>query len=112
MSSVQTTSGATAGWRQYIPHTLITAGGLVMMVNIIMLGVNVGTQDSNQSIRKYVGIAFVPVIVSLIFLGIGLKMYFTQFPAYLPYAAITLALIAVGISNMSVCISLIEKVYS
>lgn len=100
------------GFGKYLPHIFLTIGGLIMITNTILLGVNIGDQDTNNDLRKYVAVSVVPVVISLILIGIGLKMYFTQFPQYLPYAAVFLALIAVGVSNMSLCVSLIEKTYS
>jgi hypothetical protein len=106
---VATGPGAGAKVVQYL---LIGLGFAIMITNIIMMGLNVGTADTNQTIRKYVGLSIVPVIVSLILLAIGLKMYFTANPGYIAYAAVILSIIAIGVSNISVCISLIEKNYT
>ena len=100
------------GFSKYLPHILMTIGGIILLTNTILLGVNLGNEDTKNDIRKYATISFVPVIISLILTGIGLKLYFTQYPSYLPYAAVILALLAVGISNASLCISLIETTYS
>jgi hypothetical protein len=106
---VATGPGAGSKIVQYI---LIGLGFAIMIVNIIMMGLNVGTENTNQTIRKYVGLSIVPVIISLILIAIGLKMYYTANPSFLPYAAIILSLLAIGISNISVCISLIQKTYT
>jgi hypothetical protein len=110
-TAVKVTTNEPSFWSRWGPKILLISGGLAWFVNIIVLGMNVGTQDTNQSIRKYVAISVVPVTVSLALLAGGLFMYFSQYPAHLPYAAIILALFAIGVSNMAVCISLIEKVY-
>ncbi len=109
MDPVATGPGAGAKIVQYV---LITVGFLIMLINIIMMGVNVGTDNTNQTVRKYVGLSIVPVIISLILIAIGLKMYFTANPGYLPYAAVILSLVAIGVSNISVCIALIQKTYA
>ena len=89
----------------------MTVGGIIILTNTILLGVNLGNNDNTNDLRKYVAISAVPVIVSLVLIGIGLKIYFSQYPQYLPYAAVIMALLAIGVSNMSLCISLIEKTY-
>ena len=83
-----------------------------MLINIILLSFNIGTQDTNQDVRKYVGISLVPNIISLILIGIGMKMILSQFPAYGPTVAIVLAIVAIGISYVALCTSLIEKAYA
>lgn len=90
----------------------MTIGGIILLTNTILLGVNLGNEDTTNDLKKYIAISFVPVIISLVLTGIGLKLYFTQYPSYLPYAAVILALLAVGVSNASLCISLINKTYS
>jgi hypothetical protein len=91
---------------------LIGLGFAIMIANIILMSLNLGTENTNQGIRKYVGLSIVPVSISLILLAVGLKMYFTANPSYLPYAAVILALLAIGISNISLCVSLIHKEFS
>ncbi len=108
-AAASTTSGS---WRQYIPHGLIGMGSVLMIVNIILLSFNIGTQDTNQDVRKYVGISLVPNLISLILIGIGTKMILSQFPAYGPMVAIVLSIVAIGISYVALCTSLIEKAYA
>ncbi len=100
--------GPGAGSR-IVSYVFIGVAFLIMITNIIVTGINIGNDNTNQSLRKYVGLSFIPVVFSLIFLGIGMKMYFAANPGYLPYAALILSLIAIGVSQLSVCISLIEK---
>jgi hypothetical protein len=99
-------------WRQYIPHVLLGLGGVIMVVNIVLLSFNIGTQDTNQDLRKYVGISLVPNIISLILIGIGIKMILSQFPAYGPLVTIVMSVVAIGISYVALCTSLIEKAYA
>ena len=95
-----------------VSYILIFLAFAIMLTNIILTGLNIGDQNTNQKLRKYVGMSIIPVVISLILLAVGLKMYFAANPGYLPYAALILSLIAIGVSNLSVCISLIEKVYN
>ncbi len=90
----------------------MTIGGIILLVNTILLGVNLGNKDTTNDLKKYVAVSFVPVVISLILTGIGLKLYFAQYPTYLPIAAVFIALISLGVSNASLCISLIEKTYT
>ncbi len=113
MSSSQSVAmSSTGGWRTYIPHILLGLGGVIMVTNIMLLSFNIGTQDTNQDLRKYVGISLVPNFISLILIGIGIKMILSQFPAYGPIVTIVISVIAIGISYVALCTSLIEKAYS
>jgi uncharacterized membrane protein YczE len=95
-----------------VSYILIFGAFAMLLANMIVTGISIGDQNTNQTLRKYVGLSIIPVVVSLVLLGIGLKMYFAANPGYLPYAALILSLAAIGASNMAVCISLIDKVYT
>lgn len=92
-----------------ISYIFIGIGFALMLVNIIMMGVNLGDKDTNQTIRKYVGLSIIPVTISLVLISVGLYMYFTANPGFLPYAAIIMSVLAIGVANVAVCVSLIEK---
>ena len=103
----------TKGWfSNYGPSALVIGGALLLLVNMIMLGMNVGTQDTNQDIRKWVGISIVPITIGLVLLWFGMNLYYTRFPTDMPKAALILSLAAVAIACMGVSISLIDKTYS
>ena len=112
MSSPQATVTSSGTWRQYIPHAMIGLGGGLLLLNIILLSFNIGTKDTNQDIRKYVGISLVPNLISLALIGIGIKMFLSQFPASGPIVTIVMSVIAIGISYTALSTSLIEKAYA
>ncbi len=91
------------------PYVLIITGFLLQFITVILMGYNVGSPDTNSEIRKYVGISLVPILISLICFGIGLAIYFSRYPQYVVFTAITAAIFAIGIASLSLCITLIEK---
>ncbi len=95
--------------KQYLPHASIFIGFIAPLVTTIILTSNVGTADSNQQIRKYVGITAPVIILSMIFLAIGSWVYFSRNPEYVVYFAITAAIFAMGIASLSLCIASIDK---
>lgn len=108
-----TAAEATKGWfGNYGHYVLVVGGALLLLANVIMMGMNVGTQDTNQDIRKWVGISIVPITIGLVLLWFGMNLYYTRFPTDMPKAALILSLAAVAIACMGVSISLIDKTYS
>jgi hypothetical protein len=95
--------------KKYTPHVLIVIGLLSPLITTIVLSNNTGTADSNQELRKYVGYSAIPVIISMIILAIGAFLYFSRNPEYIVYFAITAAIFAMGISNLALCVSIIDK---
>lgn len=102
-------SKALATTKNILPYILIIGGFLLQLVTVILLGVNAGSPDTNSEIRKYVGISVVPILISLILLGVGGYIYFSRYPQYVVFTAITAALFAIAIASLSLCISLLEK---
>ncbi len=95
--------------KKYIPHVLIFIGFLSPLITTIVLSTNTGTADSNQELRKYVGISAPVIIISMVILAIGCFYYFSRNPEYIIYFAITAAIFAMGISNLALCVSIIDK---
>ncbi len=95
--------------KKYLPHVLIVIGLLSPFITTIVLSNNTGTADSNQELRKYVGYSMIPVIISMIILALGCFLYFSRNPEYVVYFAITAAIFAMGISNIALCVSIIDK---
>ncbi len=102
-------SSKLAGVKTIVPYVLIVGGLLLQFTTVVLLGVNAGSPDTNSEIRKYVGISAVPILISLVLLGIGCFMYFSRYPQYVVFSAITAAIFAIAIASLSLCISLIEK---
>lgn len=95
--------------KKYVPYVLIVIGFLGPLISTIILSSNTGTADSNQELRKHVGISATVIIICMIILAIGSVMYFSRNPEYIIYFAITAAIFAIGISNLALCISIIDK---
>jgi uncharacterized membrane protein AbrB (regulator of aidB expression) len=91
------------------PYFLIIVGFLTQFTTVVLLGVNAGSPDTNAEIRKYVGISVVPILISLILIGWGMSMYFSRYPQYVVFTAITASMFAIAIASLSLCIALIEK---
>ena len=94
---------------KYLPHFLIIIGLSTPLITTIILSTNVGTPDSNQEIRKYVGISASMIVVSMTLLAIGSWIYFSRQPEYVVYFAITASIFAMATSALSLCISMINK---
>jgi hypothetical protein len=108
-SSESTTSKITAMGNKLLPYILIVIGFGTQLATVVLLGINAGSPDTNAEIRKYVGLSSIPIILSLIALAAGFAIYFTRYPQYVVFTAITASLFAIAIASMSLCISLIEK---
>ncbi len=108
-SSESITSKAWAMTGRIIPYCLIVVGFVTQLATVVMLGINAGSPDTNAEIRKYVGISAGPILLSLIFIGGGFAIYFTRYPQYVVFTAITASLFAIAIASLSLCISLMEK---
>lgn len=107
--SADTGSKAISFLSRYYPYALIIIGFLAPFITIIALSVNVGTPDSNQEIRKYVAISAPVIAGSMLLLAIGSYIYFSRQPEYVVYFGITAAIFAIGISCLSLCISILDK---
>ncbi len=108
-SSESVTSKALAMGNRLFPYILIVSGFLLQLGTIILLGINAGSPDTNAEIRKYVGISAGPILASLLLIGVGFGIYFTRYPQYVVFTAITASLFAIAIASLSLCISLMEK---
>lgn len=102
-------SKATGIISKYFPHVFIVIGLVMPLITTIILSTNVGTPDSNQEIRKYVGISASVIVVSMILLAIGSWIYFSRQPEYVVYFAITASIFAMATASLSLCISMIDK---
>ena len=102
-------SKAWSATKNIAPYALIFVGFVGQFLTIVMLGMNVGSPDTNATIRKYVGISVVPIFASLCALGWGMSIYFSRYPQYVVFTAITAAIFAIAIASLSLCITLIEK---
>lgn len=100
---------AAAVAKNVLPYALIILGFLTQFTTVVLLGINAGSPDTNAEIRKYVGISVVPILISLIFIGIGMSIYFSRYPQYVVFTAITAAMFAIAIASLALCITLIEK---
>ena len=94
---------------KYFPHVLILIGLSTPLITTIILSTNVGSPDSNQEIRKYVGISASVIVVSMILLAVGSWIYFSRQPEYVVYFAITASIFAMATAALSLCISMIDK---
>jgi hypothetical protein len=94
---------------RYYPYVFIVIGFLTQFVTVVLLGLNAGSPDTNAEIRKYVGYSVIPILGSLVLIGWGMSVYFSRYPQYVVFTAITAAIFAIGIASLSLCISLIEK---
>lgn len=77
-----------------------------------MMGMNIGTRDTNNDVRKWVGLSIIPVTIGMMLLWWGMSLYYTRFPTDMPKAALIISLAAVAIACMGVGISLIDKTYA
>ena len=108
-SQQDTGSSATGIIKKIIPYVLIIIGFAAPFITTIILSTNVGTPDTNAEIQKYVAISAPVIGVSMLLLGIGSWMYVSRQPEYVVYFAITAAIFAIGISSLSLCISMLDK---